>query len=986
MYNFQRALVLLNVYFLVNVLLAQNPISIHLTEKDGLPDIEFYDMVEDKNGFIWLACNNGLYRYDGREFKNYSHPQQRGLSVFNLRLDNQDRLWCTNVSGQFFYIKDDLLNLDFDASKEYNSGQLHTFNFFGNRLIANGNNFVFSKNLETNKIKILTREKKGSSFFYRNSIVKNDTLFLLKTDNNKSIVNYLTSNSQELKQYVELDETRLSGLFDYNDELFFQRTQTRDKFKRGLIRFNEYNSLENLPLSEIKLINGFFIDDNDVWFLTEKGVEVFSHTNNYKLQKKNHFFSEKFITKVIKDRQDNYWFSTLRNGVFVIPNIHINTYQFRDGIGNITAIEKVNDRFIYFGTTLGWLGIYDINTAKIEYIEFNTNASRIRHILYNKKLNDIYVATNSSLGSYIINLDNNIIRYPNDRMYFGSAKGMVLLNDGRLFSSLVRDHTLTTLSKGKVEESNTIKLRGKRVYETHYSRKSGTLYVANVDEFIAYDEAFDPTAIRHNNKPIFARSITETNDGIIWVSTFKDGVLAIKDQQVLKVYNTENGLLSNQPSYIKADENMVWITTDSGLQCLNPKDDSFRNLTQIDGIESFNINGIEIIDNTLWFSSNLGLFSFDKTKVFKSRELLNPYFSEVTIADSSYTSKRKFTVEHDDKRIKIRFNTNGFQSAENTQYQYKLKGLNTGWQNLTLGVDEVTFNSLEQGNYTFQLRTFNDEVSSEIQEIDFQIKGIFYEQWWFFLILTLIIGLVIWYYFHNKNKQFLERQKFIVDKKNKELENIFLKLESLRSQMNPHFIFNALNSIQDYILNNEKKLARTYLVKFSRLIRLYLEHSQKNRVSLRDELEALNFYLELEKDRFEDSFTYNIDLDNEIDDEAIKLPTFLIQPYVENAIKHGLLHKKENRVLTISFKLDETEKSLLCFIDDNGIGRIASNKINNKKTFKPKSFSSNANEQRIQLLNKTRKEPIRISIEDKFDTITQEALGTLVILQIPYAE
>ncbi len=181
MTNYQKILINFIFCFLANTSLAQKPISIHLTEKDGLPDIEFYDMVEDNKGFVWLACNNGLYRYDGREFKSYSHPEQRGLSVFNLKFDSKNRLWCTNVTGQFFYVENDVLHLDFDASKVLKSERLHTFNFFDNRLIAHGNDFVFSKNFESDEIKVLDRQQDDNIFFYRNSVVKNDTLFLLKT-------------------------------------------------------------------------------------------------------------------------------------------------------------------------------------------------------------------------------------------------------------------------------------------------------------------------------------------------------------------------------------------------------------------------------------------------------------------------------------------------------------------------------------------------------------------------------------------------------------------------------------------------------------------------------------------------------------------------------------------------------------------------------------------------------------------------------------
>jgi len=288
---------------------------------------------------------------------------------------------------------------------------------------------------------------------------------------------------------------------------------------------------------------------------------------------------------------------------------------------------------------------------------------------------------------------------------------------------------------------------------------------------------------------------------------------------------------------------------------------------------------------------------------------------------------------------------------------------------------------LLEGDYVFQLKALEGEHQSEVKEIHFSVAGVFYKQWWFYLLTSLFVTSLFWLYFRNANKRLKEKQLLLLDKQKKDLENVFLKLESLRSQMNPHFIFNALNSIQDYIIHNESKLARKYLVKFSRLIRIYLEHSQKDSISLQEEIDALQLYLDLEKDRFEDSLTYTIEQSDKLKETQIQIPTFLIQPYVENAIKHGLLHKKENRALQVLFSLNADNNVLKCIINENGIGRKASRVINAKR-IKPKSFSSEANQKRIDLLNKTREKPIVLVIEDNYDK-NNEATGTSVILTIP---
>jgi LytS/YehU family sensor histidine kinase len=197
--------------------------------------------------------------------------------------------------------------------------------------------------------------------------------------------------------------------------------------------------------------------------------------------------------------------------------------------------------------------------------------------------------------------------------------------------------------------------------------------------------------------------------------------------------------------------------------------------------------------------------------------------------------------------------------------------------------------------------------------------------------------------------------------------------------MNPHFIFNALNTIQSYIYLNDKESASNYLAQFSMLTRKILDMSNHETVTLTDEIETLQLYLSLEKMRFEDSLNYEIIIASSLKVKEIKIPSMLIQPYVENALKHGLLHKKTNRNLTITFENNDT--FLIVKIDDNGVGRKRANELNSIKDIKFNSFSTEANQKRLTLLNKHTAE-IGVEIIDKIDKRGYSE-GTLVILKIP---
>lgn len=208
------------------------------------------------------------------------------------------------------------------------------------------------------------------------------------------------------------------------------------------------------------------------------------------------------------------------------------------------------------------------------------------------------------------------------------------------------------------------------------------------------------------------------------------------------------------------------------------------------------------------------------------------------------------------------------------------------------------------------------------------------------------------------------------------------ELKALKAQMNPHFIFNALNSIQDYIVLNQKNLASDYLGKFADLIRNYLHFSNTGFISIQDEIYNLNLYLELEKLRFEDVLEYTFNVEEGVNSDAINIPTMLIQPYIENALKHGLLHKKDNRKLSISIS-KTSDKIIECIIEDNGIGREKSKEINQKREAQQqhKSFALNATTERLDLLNYGRDKKIGVEFMDLKDN--EKAIGTKVILKIP---
>lgn len=241
---------------------------------------------------------------------------------------------------------------------------------------------------------------------------------------------------------------------------------------------------------------------------------------------------------------------------------------------------------------------------------------------------------------------------------------------------------------------------------------------------------------------------------------------------------------------------------------------------------------------------------------------------------------------------------------------------------------------------------------------------------------------------NDKIKSFNALQlKYETEKKEAALNQLKLQqtqseLTALKSQMNPHFIFNALNSIQELYMVGDKKMANEQMGNFAQLTRRILDVSGKQSIYLSEEIEILTKYLELECMRFGNDFSYHISFSEEVDEDYIKLPPMLIQPYIENSMKHGLLHKNGKKNIDISFDLNKEETVLTCVIDDNGIGRTASAKINKNRPQSHVSFSTSATEKRLQLLNQGKQENIAVVYHDKTDE-NGNSLGTNVIITIP---
>ncbi len=465
----------------------------------------------------------------------------------------------------------------------------------------------------------------------------------------------------------------------------------------------------------------------------------------------------------------------------------------------------------------------------------------------------------------------------------------------------------------------------------------------------------------------------------MWVASYDDaGVIGVRNDTVVAVITKKQGLTSDICRTLIVKDNTLWVGTDKGLNAvsLDRPGHPVTRYTADDGLGSNMINTLYADDSMIYVGTSVGLSFFNINRPVT----VDPCRLRLLNVSNSGTDRTadtgKLVMSYRSKDLHLEYAGISYRSAGNIRYRYRVLGLDTIWRETNATF--LDYQSLPSAEYTFELQAYNKFGDpSNMVVLPFTIETPYWQSTWFRVlliaaVLVLAWQLVSWRIRYIRRRQ-NEREELV--RQRAEMEN-----KALAAQMNPHFIFNCLNSIQQFMFDQDMMQTNEYVSGFARLIRATLNHSSKAFISLEEEVQYLSDYLALEKMRFKEKMEYKIEVDPGVDLYNTVLPPMLIQPYVENAMRHGLRNKKSGDGF-IHVNIRKEGSDLVIEVEDNGIGRQRAMEYKTREHIEYQSKGMSMTASRMKLIGAVFGSHIRVEMQDR--VAGGEAVGTKVIIVVP---
>lgn len=948
---------LLPALLLPAVLPAQEYSYVHYDTKDGLAGSTIYDICQDKDGFIWFATEAGLSRFDGTHFKNFTTAD--GLpevEILKLYADHKGRVWiapfkntiCYYYQGKIYTAANDSLLKKVRVKAVVTS---ITGDIDDNIFINAGDRGSYILQTREGQEKLIDLNTYGRRFWYGYANFYNRRGIILSTSDSSFLL---------VDGKLSLFSTPGSLL----PKLSFTTLRTSDGAFKYLIAPSEANSSYIIQDVEKGRLKTVFIATNDgIWMVDTFSLDRYEEV----------FLKDKQVNSSLIDSEKNIWFGTGGEGVYKLVSRNFKTYSFKKGkTAEVFSLEKQGGKII---AGVGFSKMYSVEGNRVDSIDFH---QLFKGATLQTSSNRLLSMKKTSSGSLILGFDlflhkrnskGNRINYvfPTKSIHEIDAQTL-LVGTGRNVIR-VREQDLKILDTIWPYRSTAVSYYDSRFYV-------GTvdgLYIVSKDGTSRYlGEGF--RVLQHR-----IASFATGNDGSLWIATYGGGIVGMRGSQIIGHLTTRQGLSSDICRSLFVYKNFLWVGTDKGINKVDISKGSYpiHRYSMADGLPSNIINAIYVDSSKVYVGSPAGLTTFDEKQV-SDYSRCDLRILDLSVSGRSQRPQPAYELDHNDNNLKIEFVGISYKSGGEILYRYRLKGLKDTWDSTRQ--NQLEYPSLPSGNYQLELWAINKfGVVSKPVIISFLINAPYWQTWWFKIMMVgLTIAttamLVGWRFSIVRRR---EQEKVRLQEKVNKLEQL-----ALLSQMNPHFIFNCLNSIQAFIINNDLETTNQYLTEFAHLIRQTMDSAEKGAISISQEVKYLTRYIELEKMRFGHSFDYTIEVDDRIDKDQAHIPSMILQPYVENSIRHGIRHKINGKGL-IEIKFRELGNQLLCIVEDNGIGREHARQFRSRVHVEYQSKGMTLTEERVKALNRQYDESVVIEIIDKVD-VEQKSTGTRIVIYFPY--
>ncbi len=1000
-----RTLLTIGLFLMAARLSAQSVYSRFFNLQQGLPSNELRQAYQDGRGFLWLCTAAGLVRYDGYEFEHYT--RQEGLPVEATQRifeDQRGRLWIISDGAYLSLWEEGKISVHrlsaplraLAAGREIGSFQLDAGDtlYVAFRALPHQKNesLVYAAALSDSAFRPLAQlaESPSSALLYevQRSALTSESIapFLLNTRSG-------SHESSPPTQARRLGEFWSTGFTDCHCHLQGARLHCINRRYSLRIDLQTGGVLALDSFAQIlPEVRHFYIDKSgNAWASTSAGAYLWEGGDMRRPA--STYFGAQALQQVLQDREGNYWLATSSEGLIFMPyrGVRLQTvspYPHQNQLRTLLHAPP-------FVLTLSASGmVYRVTEQTVLPTYYNQAASPASAWHYD------------SLRQHILLGNGNAIEVQTGNTAWqwwgisGQAANLPPQMQARAFAPAQEGAFWVAPAAGlMLFDQQTRQLRWQSQEINFHAPVHSIAHLRGDTFLLATDEGIyrlcqstktlippaDSAAMPYK-KGISIRSISQSRAGRLLIATAGWGFWYELKANEWQNLQQSDGLSSNYIQKVYAPSAQTWwVATNKGLDKIQWQNGSSQP-SRIVGYSTQNglpTNGIYDIlqlptdsdSARLWLATDAGVVSFLPAQLeAESRANANSSThirrilvggQEIPLTDSL------ITLQYGETNLQFEFLSIRFRSQGNIRYRYRLEGKDADWQ--TTNARSIQYTNLEHGDYTFWVAAQNPDgsFSPQAATLRLRIEAPFWRLWWFQLSVVGAVLLLLWLAFA------LVRRRARLQKK-----VWFTEQNALHAQMNPHFIFNAMNSILYFVRQNDKRQATSFLASFSSLIRRILDNSKRPIIPLQDEIETLQRYLELERLRLSNpSDNFRIEVDASVDPNLWQVPPMLIQPLIENSIMHGLLPKTEGE-RRLLVRIDVWKKKLRFTVEDNGIGREAAAAIRARRNITHTSYGSRNITERIRVLNQLYGQNISIEIEDLRDA-AGEAAGTRVIALIP---